>query len=301
MKRILLIAVLCFSIFQSNACDICGCSSGNYFLGPFPQFRTHFFGTRYSFRSFESRLKSDESQFSKDFYQTIELWGGVNIGKKWQLLAFAPYNINKQNSDDGTKTATGLGDISFIVNHKLLDKRNTDKNANMISQQLWVGGGVKFPTGKFSPEEADIIPDANNQAGTGSVDFIVNTMYTLHLNDWGVNSNINYKINRSAESFRFGNRLTTTAFVFRSFQNETGNTSLNPNLGVVYERLGANKMTSGKVADTGGNAFLASAGLEVNFAKIAIGMNTQLPIAQNLSNHQTRTNIRGALHVSFLF
>lgn len=301
MKKALLITTLCFSILQSFACDICGCSSGNYFLGPFPQFRKHFFGTRYSFRSFESRLKSDDSQFSKDFYQTVELWGGVNIGKKWQVLGFAPYNINKQTSDDGAKTSTGLGDISFIVNRKFVDKRNTDKNENMVSQQLWIGGGVKLPTGKFTPDEADIIPDANNQAGTGSIDFIINSMYTLHVNNWGINSNINYKINRSAENFRFGNRLTTTAFVFRSFQNESGNTSFNPNVGLVYERLGANEMTSAKVADTGGSALLAAAGVEVNFAKLAVGMNTQLPLTQNLSDNQTKTNIRGMVHVTVLF
>ena len=301
MKKLLLLSMLLLSIAQTFACDICGCSSGNYFLGPFPQFRNHFFGTRYTFRSFESRVKADASEFSKDFYQTAEVWGGLNLGKKWQLLAFVPYSINRQTSDDGTRTANGLGDISFLVNHKILDQRNNDKKENMISQQLWVGGGVKLPTGKFSPDEVDIIPDANNQAGTGSVDFIINTMYTLHINNWGVNSNINYKINRSAENFRFGNRFNANAFIFRSIANSSGNTTLNPNIGLVYEKIGANELTSSKINDTGGRALLGAAGIDFNFSKIAVGFNVQLPLSQDLSNHQTETKVKGMAHVTFLF
>lgn len=51
----------------------------------------------------------------------------------------------------------------------------------------------------------------------------------------------------------------------------------------------------------GGNALLAAAGLEANFSKMAIGINTPLPVKQNLSNNQTKTNVRGMLHVTFLF
>ncbi|WP_018616790.1 hypothetical protein [Segetibacter koreensis] len=301
MKKLSILSILLLTITQAFSCDICGCSSGNYFLGPFPQFRSHFFGTRYNFKSFESRLKSDHTQFSKDFYQSIELWGGLNIGRKWQVLSFVPYNINKQTSDDGTKTNNGIGDISFIVNHKILDKRNTNANEKMISQQLWVGGGLKLPTGKFSPDEVDIIPEANNQAGTGSVDFILNAMYTLHVEDWGINSNVNYKINRSAENFHFGNQFNTAAFVFHSFSSGSGNTTVNPNAGLLFEKIDANELNKSKVEDTGGNALLAAAGMEVNFAKMAVGFNTQLPVSQNLSNEQTKVKMRGMLHVTFLF
>ncbi len=299
MKKISFIALLFLVAFSSHACDICGCSSGNYFLGPFPQFRSHFFGTRYSFRSFESRLNADPDQYSKDFYQSVELWGGVNLGKKWQVLGFVPYNINRQTSDDGTRTATGLGDVSFILNRKILDLRNMGAG-KMVSQQLWIGGGVKLPTGKFSPDEEEIIPDANNQAGTGSLDFLLNAMYTLHVNNWGVNTNVNYKINQQAEGFRFGNRFTATGFVFHSFQNTAGTTTLNPNVGLVYESLGANETTA-KIEDTGGNTLRAAAGADVNFARLAVGVNAQVPITQNLSNGQTKTKVMGMVHVTFLF
>jgi len=299
MKKFLLICFLAGSINQTFACDICGCSSGNYFIGPFPQFRKHFFGTRYSFRSFHTRLANDATQFSNDFYQTLEFWGGYNISKKWQVLTFIPYNINRQSSDDGIKKNNALGDISIIINYDLLNTRKGDKHDNRISQQLWIGGGIKIPTGKFSVDANDIVPTANNQAGSGSVDFILNAMYTYHINDWGINTNMNYKINRSADQFKFGNRFSSSAFVFYSVSKPA--TTFNPNLGVLYENLSSSKLNKFKVDGTDGNALLASAGMEINFAKMAIGFNTQLPVTQNFSNNQTSTRIRGMAHVTFTF
>ncbi len=299
MKKIFLIGILFLSLHETFACDICGCSSGNYFIGLFPQFRKHFLGIRYTFRSFHSQVAGDQSQFSRDFYQTVELWGGLNIGKKWQLIAFVPYNINRQSSDDGVKNSNGLGDITFIANYKLLDKRTGDKHGNRISQQFWIGGGVKLPTGRFAADPNDIIADANNQSGTGSVDFLLNAMYTFHINDWGINSNVNYKINRSAKSFQFGNRFSSSAFIFHSIS--AAKTTFIPNVGVLYENLHANKLNNLKVQETGGNAVLAAAGLETNFSKMAVGLNAQLPLSQNLSNGQTTTKVRGMVHLTFTF
>lgn len=299
MKKVFLTIFILFSLAEGYGCDICGCSSGNYFIGTFPQFRKHFIGVRYTFRSFQTHVASDATQFSRDFYQTTELWSGFNIGHKWQLLAFVPYNINKQSSDDGVKKSNGLGDISLIANYKIINTRNGDRHGNMISQQLWIGGGIKIPTGKFAVDANDLIPAANNQAGTGSLDYILNAMYTYHINEWGVNTNINYKINKNAEHYKFGNRLSSSAFIFHSISSSAA--TFSPNVGVLYENLRANELNKAKVQDTGGNALLASAGMEINFAGMAIGCNAQLPMTQNFSNEQTKNKIRGMVHVTFTF
>ena len=299
MKRIFLITILFISFQRSFACEICGCSSGNYFLGPFPQFLKHFFGIRYTFRSFNTQVANDPTQFSKDIYQTIELWSGWNLGERWQLLAFVPYNINRQNSDDGLKKSNGLGDITFIVNYDLLSRRSGDKHDNMVTQQLLIGGGVKLPAGKFNVDPNDIVPTANDQAGSGSVDLLVNATYTCHVNNWGVNSNVNYKINSSADTYKFGNRFNASAFVFRSISSPKA--TFSPNAGLLYENLNANKLDKVKVDDTGGNALLASGGLEINFRRTVVGFNTQLPLEQNFSSGQTSTKIRGMMHVTFVF
>jgi hypothetical protein len=299
MKKGFIAIIFTLFLKISLACDICGCSSGNYFVGPFPLFHKHFAGVRYTFRTFHSVVKNDVSQFSRDFYQTAEIWGGWNIGNKWQLLTFLPYNINRQASDDGVMKSSAVGDITVLANYNLLGNKMMDKNEHRMSQQLWIGAGLKLPTGKFSADPDDFIPSANNQTGTGSVDLLLSSMYVVRLSNWGITSNVNYKINQDAHNYQFGNRFNASAFVYRSIA--TPKVTLNPNAGLLYENLQPNKLKNIKVNDTGGNALLSSAGLEVNFNKIAIGANAQLPISQNLSNGQTTARIRGMFHITYAF
>ena len=299
MKKTIFTLVLAASLQQLFACDICGCSSGNYFLGPTPQFNKHFIGLRYSFRSFNTVLKNDDSQFSKDFYQTAELWGGFKIKKKFQVLTFVPFNSNHSITDDGEKKNNGFGDITVIGSYKLFDKIILNKDTQTVSQQLWIGGGVKLPTAEFSLDTSELVSSANSQAGTGSLDFLINAAYTLVIDNWGFTSDINYKINQSASGFRFGNRFTATIFAFRSFQLKKN--SLSPNIGLLYEKLNPNELDKSKIENTGGNDLLASIGLEARFKKVMLGFNAQLPLVQNISDSQTRINMMGMLHLTYVF
>ncbi|MFC4233262.1 hypothetical protein ACFOW1_15275 [Parasediminibacterium paludis] len=294
MKKIIIAIVFIFSIQFVSACDICGCSTGNYFVGPFPRFHKHFFGTRYTFRSFRSEVANDPTQFSKDFYQTVELWGGWNIGKKWQLLAFLPYNFNKQHSDDTLLKSNGFGDATIMTNYNIFSNRN-----GFTSSELWFGGGIKLPVGKFAADPNAIVASANNQAGTGSYDFLLNALYVLRMREWSINSNINYKLNGSKNAYKFGDRLSTNIFISRIVGTKFA--SFSPNIGLLFEHLNANELSNTKVASTGGNGLLTAVGTEVNFGKIIVGTNVQLPISQNLSDGQTTTKVRGMLHLSYAF
>src|SRR6185369_497053 len=218
MKRVFIAVIFTaiLSITNTHACDICGCGVGNYYIGILPQFDHRFIGIRYNYSHFTTRMADDATQFSKDFYQTVELWGGWNIGSRFQVLTLVPYNINHQSSDDGVTDRKGIGDIMVLANYKLLDIRPDKQNNKKLSQQLWIGGGVKLATGKFDIEEnePDVAALANGQLGSGSTDLLLNTMYNLHIGNWGVNTNVNYKINtENKEGFKFGNKLSASSFV----------------------------------------------------------------------------------------
>lgn len=298
---LILVFVFVISI-QSFACDICGCGLGNYYIGMVPQFGRRFVGLRYQYQPFHTHLSNDPSQFSNDYFQTVELWGGMNIGKKWQVLAFVPYSFNVQNSDDGKSQKSGLGDVAAILNYSLLEHSSLTKKGKAIYQQLWIGGGIKLPTGKteIDPGASDLVAIANSQLGSGSTDFMLNAAYSLHIDKWGFTSNVTYKINTaSKENYKFGNRLSSNSFLFYTIQSRK--LSLSPNIGFQYEHSNANSLGSAKVDQTGGFSSFATVGVEAGISKINIGFNVQNPLSQDYALGQTKSGLRAMAHVTFSF
>jgi hypothetical protein len=288
MKRIFIVITILIAYQSSFACDICGCSSGSYFIGPYPHLQKKYIGIRYSFRTFFSRMADDPTAFSKDLYQTAELIGGFSIGKRWQLMAFVPYNINRQQMEHHPHEEQGVGDITLLTNYQLLNKK---KN------QLWIGGGLKLPTGNFNPGLVNHpVPSANVQPGTGSLDVIINATHVLQWAKLSLHTNMNYKLNGTAKEFQFGNRLNASTFVSHMVGN-----IISPYAGIQYEQVAANKYQEDVIEDTGGQALLGTAGINMQFGKINIGGNMQLPVAQNFSNHQTNAKLRGMVQVAVVF
>ena len=300
MKKITIatIVALCF-IFSANACEICGCGVGNYYIGMLPQFNNKFIGIRYHTQQFKTRLTDDPNQFSNDYYKTMEVWAGANFGKRWQVLAIIPYNFIHQVSDDGTVNKQGLGDIAVIANYKIFDKTSATANKKLVTQQLWFGIGLKLPTGKFDIDQtaSEVAALANTQTGTASTDFMVNAMYNVRINKVGINTSTSYKMNTSnRDKYSFGNKFSSSTFAYYAINK--AKLGITPNVGVLYENTGVNTLQSLKVAQTGGYLTAASAGVEVNFNRITIGCNGQLPLAQRYAGGQTETKFRAMAHIT---
>lgn len=303
MKKFISAISLCLILYTSNACEICGCGLGNYYLGILPQFTHRFVGLRYQFHQFKTRLNDDPTQFSNDFYQTYEIWTGWNLGKKWRVMAFVPYHIIHQTSDEGSSNKSGLGDIALLVNYNLLDN-SVKRGDSRLFQQLWIGGGAKLPTGKFEvdPNDADLAAAANTQIGTGSTDIMFNVMHNIHINKFGLSTTATYTINgKNKEDYRFGNKLTANSFASYSASVPRANLVITPNAGILFEHSAGNKIADSKVNLTGGNLLAAAAGAEFGFNKITVGFNAQLPVAQNFAENQTKSKVKGMVHVTFAF
>ena len=268
-----------------------------------PDFKTKFIGIRYHYMQYYTQLAADHSQFSHNYYNTVEAWTGWNIGRKWQVLAFVPYYYNKQMDDDGASSKSGLGDVTLLVNYQLMHTRKTNDHNNTVEQSLWIGAGVKLPTGTFKLDVSDpntTVADINAQIGTGSTDFLLNVMHNIRINQFGINNSLNYKINTTNRSdYKYGNKFTANSISYYRFR--VHGVAIAPNAGIIYEHTKQNTLIKEKVDFTGGYAVSALAGVEFTFNKIAIGFNMQKPFSQEYAGGQTRMQFRGMAHVTLAF
>ncbi len=305
MKTYKTILTLFFFLFAlaGHACEICGCGVGNFYLGLLPNFDKRFIGIRYQYLDYKTVIKDDNTQFSKDKYQTIELWGGWNLGEKWRLMTFVPYHVNSQVTDDGNKSNSGIGDITLLANYSLLHHYHLKANKKTTEQQLWIGGGIKLATGKYNVDlqspDANI-GDVNSQMGTGTTDFLINSSYNVRFGKWGVNTTANYKINTTnKDHYYFGNRFIVNSLAFYSLPVK--HIVISPNAGLLFEHAAGNYLHDAKIDQTGGHALFALAGIELSVKKMAAGINAQLPLTQNFAEHQTNSRLRGMAHISLAF
>lgn len=303
-KNLIIILVGC--LFWGNqktfACDLCGCGNGGSFWGIMPQSHKSFIGLRYGQKSYDSHLNSLSSQSHEDFWKT-ELWTRVFPFKKVQVLAFIPYNFNRQTIIKTGKQLSmqGIGDISTYVNYNLLNTI-TDTIPHKFYHNLLIGGGIKLPTGKYQYDllSDDEVANPNFQLGTGSTDFMANIVYTLKYKSWGLNYDFSYKINTyNSNEYRFGNRINTNLSALYFIGIGTDITII-PNAGVSYESSSMDEKSSIRNIRTGGDALLGSFGMESYFKKISVGINYQSPMAQNLANGELRANNRLNIHFTLM-
>ena len=307
MKKIIIAIIMTFiTITATKACDICGCGVGSYYLGILPECNKRFIGLRYQHKKLMTHLGpfGERTPLTADeTYQSAELWGGWNIGTRFRILAFVPYNFNERTSQDAAGTKNGLGDIALMGYFKLLDHTGM-LGERLLVQSLWIGGGVKVPTGKYEPSERLAVQESPNnfQLGTESTDFTLNAAYDVRWNDLGLNANVNYKVNTENKyAYRYGNKFTSNVLVYHKFRVAQKMT-IAPNIGVLYETA-AKDVESKKydVAVSGGYSLSAVGGLEVSMKGVSFGANYQNVRSQELAGGRAKAGNRVMVHFSLPF
>lgn len=305
MKKIIITACTFLLIAKANACDICGCGVGGYYIGILPEFHKHIFGLRYRFNSLKTHLGTRGSSTyltTAERYNTVELWGGWNIGKKFRVMAAIPYAVNERSNQGVTNTKNGIGDISVNGYYRLLNRRSTLLSKKLLVQTLWLGSGVKLATGKYIA--ADKQNNSQNinlfQLGTASYDFSVHAMYDLRIQDAGLNVAASYKMNTENKyHYNYGNKLNGTAQLYYKWKIKNKFTA-SPNLGIAYENSKKDIDSKIMVDVSGGSLLLGSLGAEITTKKVSLGGNWQTPLSQNLANGFVKSNNRVMLHISFM-
>ncbi len=290
---------LLFLPLASFGCDICGCGAGSSFVGLLPQAGRGFVGVRYRTKSYQSHLNSLRLG-TRETYQNAELWGRFYPARRVQVLAFLPYNVNRQETADGPLTRQGFGDATVLAHYNLVNTA-LDTVMRRVDHTLLVGGGVKLPTGKFRYEaDGSEVANPNFQLGTGSTDALLNVIYTMRYRAWGWNTDFTYRLTtKNPNGYRFGNRQTASSSVF--FVKKWGTLTLMPNAGVTLENAARDLDGGKRNYNTGGYVSLGMAGVELYAGPISTGINLQTPLTQRLADGQIRANGRAMVHVTWLF
>jgi hypothetical protein len=302
-KALLLILTLHIAAI-TQACDVCSCSSGGSYYGILPQFQKHFIGVRYTGSS--SKANHIPSYIADEIYKpatklsmhTVELWGRFYIAKRVQLFAFVPFVVFRENENSVISTSYGLGDATLMTNYAVVN--TGDSLMKKVKHTLLLGGGVKFPTGKFrSIDDGDIV-NPNMQTGTGSFDFIINGVYTMRYKKVGMNTETSYRINTAnRDHYRFGNRFNLSAKAFLWLK--TKSISFLPNAGISFENAQKNTRNNYEKYFTGGNALYATAGMETYFKHFNLGFSFQQPVAYNLAEGLIKPTQRFTANLTFMF
>jgi hypothetical protein len=306
MKKIMILIFL-GSLLPAGvmACDICGCGVGSSYIGLLPDFNMKILGLRYRYNSLQTHIGAGGIQSyltTKEVYRTTELWGGWTIHNKFRVLASVPFNFNEKIKVGGTSRKVGPGDISFTGFYQLINSRKAAGAGKLLVQSLWIGAGLKLPTGHYDPEDKE----ANNQnanlfqLGTGSVDVTLNAMYDIRLQDAGLNISAGYKMNTiNKHDYRYGDKLNLSTQAYYKFRI-CPQLLLSPNAGVAFERAEKDVHQKFRVDMSGGNISLATVGLEAVSGRLAFGANWQAPLSQQLAKGSVKAADRMMLHVAVL-
>lgn len=303
MKKqyVLAIALCAFIALQCNACEICGCSHSNFQIGLLPAFNKGFVGLRYTTSRFTSAVRDEPSEFSRDYYQAVELWGGYTY-KKLQVMLFAPYLLMEKETDDGLIRSDGMGDVMVLLNYNVLGVNSLSRNEKTtLRHELYVGGGIKLPTGVDAVDPTDPefnLGDFNSQAGTGSVDYLLNVTYNFLWNNSGIVTNVAYRINTgNVAGYRFGNRAYLNSAYFYTFTRSE--VKIKPNIGLSYESNRVNSFGGGDVEGSEGYTLNATAGINVLRGKIGVNAMAFIPLSQDNFDGQTRLNSRFLFGITY--
>ena len=284
-----------------NPCDLCGC-----YMGLDLESRSQA-GIRYRLRTFRNEAHSNHTENSTtdhsghtesssnsiETYNTFELYAKYYVTKALQVSLTLPYSNN--NIDGGNYK--GAGDMTAIVKYNLL-KNNDSRNS--ISK-LYIGAGVKLPTGRFRLPSSDGTVEPHFQSGTGSTDFIFSGSFYASNGKLGIDLDNVLRLNTAnRDKYHFANRLNTAMSVFYNI-TPSALVNLIPIFGFYLETAGNDTSKDETVTDSGGTVMFLSAGGNIKLNRVTLAIDIQKPVFEDLNGNQISNDIRLSVSTGYIF
>ena len=294
--KIGLLFIFCCSLNQIWACDACGCSVNASYFGILPQFNKNFLGVRMmqnnlSLKHTPTLFPKADPRYSEQLIR-YEIWGSYYLTNRIIAFASIPWQYNTRTDQGIQTTYQGISDVMLSANYIFLN--TGDSGSYTLRNTIMFGVGVKMPTGRFRTDQP-----ASTQTGTGTWDAGLNAIYTVRYRKFGVNTDASFRVNSANQNYQYGNRFISSIRLF--YWQKIRWLSLLPNAGVLIERAQKDKNNGITQSFTGGNGYYFSAGIDFYMRRISFGMNTSLPIYENLNNGYATTQNRLAAQILYLF
>lgn len=298
MKKIFILLILTFLKISAEDsltikkmdCDGCGCSVSASNLAFESLFSKRFVGIKYLHQHYKIKENLFVNQANENqYFNTTQFWLRIPIYKKLEVHASLPF----QNHHQKSQILSGIGDANLLLTYNLLNKKN-------INNQLHIGFGTKFPTGKFDVKSSSTI-NPSFQVGTGSYDnqFLIN--YMFRRDRIMILATTDYMVKRTNKfNYKFGNQWNSSLVGYYIFKN-TGRFLFSGKMGIQSEVFASNVELKEKVPNTSGNLLLGKTGIEFSIKNWIIGCDVSLPITNNLANRNIEAVSRTTLFLNYGF
>ncbi len=326
LKQALLISLLSILSIGIYACDLC-----NIYVGIRPDDYQNSFGFAHRFRSFDSDflasipgadLNKHGEEFSFEDYSlqeefnSYDIWFRYFLTPRLNVNASISFSDNYMGRNDSmTQSVGGPGDLLVMAKYQVYNSKLCDDTSKW-TKRLTVGGGIKLPTGTFNKtytyypiasstkgvyySDPENHLDPHMQAGTGSVDFMFFVEGILMRENWGVNTNISYRINTTNKNnFRFANRFNFNPSIF--YIKQIKNVQLMPAVGAAFEGSRRDKENGEPYSHSGGETLFGNVSLTAFYQKVSLGMTYFNPVYQQLNDNQIQNKMRLITELNYYF
>jgi hypothetical protein len=281
---------------EDDDCDACGCSANGGSMGFSSMLNTNFIGVRYMYQSYTTKEGVfNNSPWIDEQFNTIQIWSRIPITKRIQLTALLPYHNNSRELVVGKENIAGLGDFTVMGMYNLIQPKMD--STSHYSHKLQLGGGVKAPTGKYNVANNGTL-NPSFQLGTGSWDYLLVSEYVVKRKQLGLNTAMSYTFKtENQKQYQFGNQFNygSTLFYLLDFNK----VKVAPQLGLAGEVYASNKQVKQEVIGTKGAVLFSKFGLELGKDKWSFGLNAMLPIQQNLTGGNVKSNYRLSINLNY--
>ncbi len=277
------------------ACDVCGVGAGNSF-GLLSAFKNNFIGIAWQTSRFDAVPGRGSSS---DEFQVLELSCRYHFAPRLYAQLHQPYRWHIRQGGEGEQQLSGLSDTRLLVGYTLLEKEPLWQDLSMFLQ---IGGGVKFPFGKYDENLHDHNLPENFNIGNGAWGFVFEPTAIWSYKNAGLLLKTYYQHNaHSLGGHRFGDQWASQMTVFYEIELSE-QWWLTPNAGVVQESIFKDRYANGRVVEeTGSNGWFANAGVRLRFDDWVGTVGYQIPLSGRFADDAVEARGRISAQLSFLF